>query len=337
MQAASRLPEQPMKPTTIRALALLAACGSAWGADFAPVGAKATLTVEYRFESSGSVKGSPDRVYQVREWRVTRSAQVVAELDAKKPQSLSTMQAPEAAQMAKLQQQQAQAQKASKQMAPMMADAQAVVAKCGDDEKCIEREVMKMGAGLSGTKQLDDTLKAGRETAAVMQPGADRYQRWQGRTQKASYALDESWHVVHADPICMSLPKGRCTHDLTRKGGGEIAPTASAAAVEVDVQGTAVLQLPVPHGVLACVETHSTDEPEGTHDHPTPKGPQSCQMPLRVTADGKSSGSGVLSVPLKNGWRSLSGEYVVSVGAGSWHGASGEPGKLVVSWRFAAQ
>jgi hypothetical protein len=336
MQAVPRLPEKPMKPTPIHALAMAAACGGAWGADFAPVGAKATLSVTYRFESAGSVKGSPDGVYQLREWRVARSAQVVAELDAKKPQPLSTMQAPEAGQMAKLQQQQAQAQKASKQMAPLMADAQAVVARCGDDEKCIEREVMKMGAGLAGTQQLDDTLKTGRETAAVMQPGADRYQRWQGRTQKVDYALDENWHVVHADPICMSLPKGRCTHDMTRKGGSEMAPTASAAAVEVDARGTAVLQLPVPHGVLACVETHSTDEPAGTHDHPTPKGPQPCQMPLRVGAEGKSN-AGVLTVPLKGGWRSLSGEYVVSLGAGSWHGVSGEPGKLTVRWRFAAQ
>ncbi len=106
--------------------------------------------------------------------------------------------------------------------------------------------------------------------------------------------------------------------------------------MEVDARGTAVLQLPVPHGVLACVETHSTDEPSGTHDQPTPKGPQPCQMPLRVSAEGKSN-SGVLTVPLKGGWRSLSGEYVVSLGAGSWHSGSGEPGRLTVRWRFAAQ
>jgi hypothetical protein len=300
---------------------------------FAPVGAKATLSVEYRFEASGRKQDKTD----LHEWSVKRSADMVAELEARKPQSMSVMRPPEPGQMAKLQQQQAQMQKANTQMAPMMADAQAVVAKCGDDEKCIEREVMKMGAGMAGTKQLDDTLKTGKETAAVMQPGADRYQHFESRTQKGSYAIDESWHVVHADPICMSLPKARCTHDMVRKGGGEVAATRSTAQVEIDAKAnTMTLRLPVPHGVLAYVETQTTDEPQGTHDTSTPKGPVNGQMPLRVTSDNKSVPS-LVTVALKGGWRSQTGEQVIALGAGSWHGAPGEPGKLIVKWRFSAQ
>jgi len=304
-------------------------------ADFAPVGAKATLSVEYRYESSGVVNGSPDRVYHVREWRVRRSADVVAELVAQKPQPLSSTQAMEPAQLAKVQQQQAQAQKAAKQMAPMMADAQAVVAKCGNDEKCIEREVMKMGAGMAGTQQLADTQKVGAETAAVLQPGANRYQRWQGRTQKSSYSVDEAWHVVHADPICMSLPRGRCTHDMTRKGGGNVAPSQSPATFEFDAQnGTLTVLLPVPMGAMGCTEVHTTDEPEGTHDTAVPKGPQPCQMALRIAAESKSTPS---PLSVKGGWRSQAGEYTVAFGAGGWHNAPGEPGKLVVRWRLSAQ
>lgn len=299
---------------------------------FAAVGAKATLSVTYRFEAVGRKDDKTD----LREWRVKRGADVVAELVAQKPQPLPGMQPPDAGQMAKLQQQQAQAQKMSTQMAPMMADVQAILARCGDDEKCIERETMKLGASMSGTAQLDATLKTGRETAAVMQPGADRYQRWEGRTQKASYTLDESWHVVHADPICMTLPKARCTHDMIRKGGGDIAPTPSIAQVEIDAQaGTMMLQLPVPLATLAYVETQSTDEPPGTHDTTTPKGPQNGQLPLRVTADGKSNPA-LLKIPLKGGWRTQSGEQTVPMGAGSWHGASGDGGNLVVRWRFVA-
>lgn len=316
------------------ALAVAAAAADPSGAadTFAPVGTKATLVVAYRFEAVGRKEDKTD----LREWRVKRGAEVVAELVAQKPQPLPGMQPLEAGQTAKLQQQQAQMQKTATQMAPMMADAQAVVTKCGGDEKCIEREVMKMGAGMAGTKQLDDTLKTGKETTAVMQPGADRYQRFEGRTQKASYTIDESWHVVHADPICMSLPKARCTHDMARKGGGDIAPSPSIAQVEIDVQaGTMVLQLPVPLAVLAYVETQSTDEPPGTHDTPTPKGPQNGQLPLRVTSDGKSNPAPV-KVPLKGGWRTQSGEQVVPMGAGSWHGASGDSGNLVVRWRFVA-
>ncbi|HEX6017915.1 MAG TPA: hypothetical protein VFZ28_07430 [Burkholderiaceae bacterium] len=321
-----------MKTKPIAMLTFLAAAGSAWASDFAAPGAKATLSVTYRFESAGKKQDK----YDLHEWTVKRHAELSAEMVAKKPAALPALQPLDGAQTAKLQQQQAQIGKAHKQMAPMMASAEAVMAKCGDDEKCLEREAMKMGAAMSGTRQLDDTLKVGRETAAVMKPGADRYQAWEGRTQKGSYGIDERWHVVHADPICMSLPKARCTHDMTRKGGGEMAPAAGGALAEVDTQGTLVLQLPLPHGVLDYVETHTTDEPDGAHDVHTPKGPQKGQMPLRVAADGKSVG-GRLSVPLKGGWRSQSGEQVVSLGAGGWHGAAGEPGKLVVSWRFVAQ
>lgn len=309
----------------------------AQAADFAPAGAKGTLTVEYRFESEGTVNGSPDRVYHLRQWRVLRSAEVVAELVATKPQGLSSMRPPEAAQSARLQQQQAQMQKAQQQMAPMMADAQAVVARCGNDEACIEREVMKMGAGLAGTKQLEQAQKTGRETAAVMQPDAPRYQRWQGATQTGRYQIDERWHVVHADPICMSLPAKRCVHDRMLQGRGDLPPTPSGAQIEFDLQGnTVTLLLPVPVGTLAYEETHTTDEPAGTHSTPVPQGPQRGQTVLQVSADGKSVAS-LLTLPLQGGWRSQGGEQVVAMGAGDWHGASGEPGRLVVRWRFQAR
>ena len=313
------------------ALAAAAALAPVYGAEFAPVGAKATLSVEYRFVAQGRKQDKLDLF----EWNVKRSADVVAELVAQKPQPLSTTQAMEPAQLAKAQQQQAQAQKAARQMAPMMADAQAVVARCGNDEKCIEREVMKMGAGMAGTQQLADTQKVGAESAAVLQPGADRYQRWQGRTQKSSYSVDEAWHVVHADPICMSLPKARCTHDMTRKGAGDIAPSQSPAMFEFDAhKGTLVVLLPAPMGVTGCTEIQTTDEPQGTHEAPAPRGPQPCQMALRIGAEGKSMSS---LLTAKGSWRSQSGEYTVAMGAGSWHQAPGEPGKLVVRWRLAAQ
>jgi hypothetical protein len=325
-----------MKPHLLTLTLIVATAGlpaGAGAADFAPVGAKATLTVEYRFEARGRKQDK----YDLHEWTVKRGAELVAELEAKKPAPMPAMQPPDSAQMAKIGQQQAQAQKAATQMAPMMAGAQAIVAKCGDDEKCMEREAMKMGAALSGTKQLDDTLKTGRETAEVMKPGADRYQRWEGTTQKGRYAIDEAWHVVHADPICMSLPKARCTHDMVRKGGGDIAASKTAAAAEVDLQAaTLIVQLPMPHGALAYIETQTTDEPQGTHETATPKGPQNGQMLLRLTGDNKSV-IAPLKVALKGGWRSQSGEQVVAMGAGGWHGAPGDGGRLVVRWKFSAQ
>lgn len=303
---------------------------------FAPVGAKATASVEYRYEAQGSVKGSPDRVYVLREWRVARQAQVVAELEAGKPQAWSQVQAAEPAQLAKLQQQGAQAQKAATQMAPMMAGAEAVVAKCGGDEKCIEREVMKMGFGMAGTQQLADAQRVGRETDAATRPMANRYQLWRGRTQKLNYSIDEQWHVVHADPLCVSLPRGQCVHDLTRKGGGELPAGPTSAVMEVDIQGRLFLMLPLPQGALEGVETHSTNEPAGTHDWEVPKGPRRLPMGVLPPSPDRPVPAPI-RLALNSGWRSQSGEQVVALGAGGWHGASGEGGRLVIRWRLNVQ
>lgn len=40
------------------------------------------------------------------------------------------------------------AQSVATQMAPMMANAEKILAKCGDDEACITREAQKMGAAM---------------------------------------------------------------------------------------------------------------------------------------------------------------------------------------------
>ena len=301
---------------------------------FAPVGAKATVSVDYHFESHGTVNGSADGVTISRTWRVARQAQVVAELVAKKPQPSSQTQAAEPAQLARLKQQGALAQRADTQMAPMTASAEAVVAKCGDDEKCIEREVKKMGFGMAGTQQLADAQRVGRDMVEATKPDPDRYQLWQGRSQKTRYKVDEQWHVVHADPMCMSLSRGQCFHGLTRTGAGELAPTTTSAKMEVDIQGQLFLMLPVPQGTLEGIETHSTNEPPGTHDWEVPKGPRKVPLSL-FSSPADQPVPAPIKIALKSGWRSQSGEQVVALGAGGWHGASGEGGRLVIRWRLS--
>ncbi|WP_326543956.1 hypothetical protein [Pseudorhodoferax sp.] len=283
----------------------------------APAGSKATLTVSYRFEAQGRQQDK----YDLHEWKVQRSVELAAELVAHKPAALPAMQALDGTQAGKIQQQQAQA----------------IMARCGDDEKCMEREAMKMGAALAGTPQLAQARQTGRETAAVMQPGAGRYQLWEGRSQNGRYSLDESWHVVHADPICTRLPKARCTHDMARKGSGELPASPGTTMLEVDAQGgTMTLMLPVPLVPLAHVETHRSDEPDGTHEVATPRGPVNGVTVMRLTADGKAT-QAPMTVALKGGWRSQSGEQVIAMGSGGWHGSPGGAGRLVVRWQFSAR
>ncbi len=67
---------------------------------FAPAGAKATLSVDYVYESAG--KKSSEGMYDPYEWRVKRSVNLVAELAAQATTAMPTVQAIDAAQTAEL-------------------------------------------------------------------------------------------------------------------------------------------------------------------------------------------------------------------------------------------
>jgi hypothetical protein len=130
-----------------------------------------------------------------------------------------------------------------------------------------------------------------------------------------------------------------------RKGGGEIPVPAEAyakgnkgaaagiSAVELDTgKNTLTVGLPVPLAMLPYIETITTDEPAGTHDTPTPKGPQPKQHRFRVNAAGSIMHEKPFTVPLKGLWRSQAGEEVVAL-----KGEFGDAGKLTVRWRFQVQ
>ena len=90
--------------------------------------------------------------------------------------------------------------------------------------------------------------------------------------------------------------------------------------------------LPVPMFLLPYTETITTDEPAGTHDTPTPKGPQQKQLSFRVNAAGGITHDKPITVALKGGWRSQAGEQVVAL-----KGEFGDAGTLTIRWRFNVQ
>ena len=308
-------------------------------ADFAPAGAKATLTVEYVYESAGSK--SSEGMYDPHQWRVKRVANLVADLAAKPGTAMPTLQAIDAAQTAELKKTVAKAEAITKDMAPMMADVQKIMEKCGDDENCITRETQKMGQAMQGTPQMATAMNAKKKAEELM-PGAPRYQALYATAQKGTYSIDETAHISVTDPICTSHPRHRCTRDEVRKGAGPVtmpteskkkpAPSAGIGAVEVDhLKSTLTVRLPVPM-MLPYTETITTDEPEGTHDTPTPKGPQQKMLRFRVNAADGVMNDKPFTVTLKGGWRSQAGEQVVVL-----KGDFGDGGKLTVRWRFDAQ
>src|SRR5688572_4758171 len=101
----NRLSLEPLRGAALLACAAvlcLAGLGAAaWAADaFAPAGAKATLSVDYVYESAGTKRS--EGLYDPYEWRVKRSASLVAQLVAELPTALPTLQPLDAAQTAQL-------------------------------------------------------------------------------------------------------------------------------------------------------------------------------------------------------------------------------------------
>jgi hypothetical protein len=341
----NRISLAPLRGAALLACAAvlcLAGLGAAaWAADaFAPAGAKATLSVDYIYESAGSKRS--EGLYDPYEWRVKRSASLVAHLSAEPPTAMPTLQPLDAAQSGQLKSLGDKTQVAATKMAPLMADAEKIMAKCGDDEACITREAQKMGAALHGTPQMASAMAA-KKDAQQLGAGAPRHQAWRATAQKGTYAIDERVQVSVTDPICTNRPRHRCNRTEVRSGAGEIPlPVAAKSdargaaglgAVEVDSgANTLTLRLPVPLFPLPYTETITSDEPAGTHDTPTPKGPQQKLLRLRVNAAGAVTHDKPTTVALKGGWRSQSGEQSMSL-----KGEFGDSGTLVVRWRFAVQ
>jgi hypothetical protein len=316
------------------AVSLAAACAAAHAADvFVPPGAKATLSVDYVYESAG--KKRSEGLYDPYEWRVKRTASLTADLAAQPATAMPTVQAIDAAQMAGLTGKVDKAQGVATQMAPMMADAEKIMAKCGDNEACITREAQKMGAAMQGTPQMAEAMKAKKGIDELSRQDAPRYQAWRPTAQRGTYLIDETVHISSFDLAC---PRQRCTRDETRKGSGEITlpqdakrkkgEAASLAAVELDAgKNTLTVTLPAPLLPLPITETITTNEPKG--ETPTPKGPQPKLQGFRVNAAGGYMHEKPFTVPLKGGWRTQSGEQVMNL-----KGNFGDAGKLTVRWRF---
>jgi len=227
-------------------------------------------------------------------------------------------------------------------LAPTMDAAMKIAVKCGNDDACFMRESQKAIGAMQGNGQMAVLQQTQRDAAPLMKLDAPRYQYFSGATQSGKFQIDESVKVSVTGPICTSRPRHRCARSEVRQGAGDLPATlpgvkpaaqanASAAAVEVDViKGTFALRLPVV-GLLPYTETITSDEPEGTHDTPTPKGAQQKLLRFRITVDDAITMDKPLIVPLAGGWRSQSGVQVVML-----KGAFGNAGKLTVRWRLAA-
>ncbi len=287
---------------------------------------KGTLNVEYTYEASGRTQDQND----THEWRVKRVVKMTAQLAAGAASELPTVRPISAAQTADLQSMQTRAtnstQQATQKMAPMMGDMQAIMAKCGDDEACIEKAVASYGMSMGVTPEMESAKHDIADVAAATKPGAPRYQAWRGTAQKGTYSIDETIHRLDADPICKDL---HCTTDTSAKGAGEVtlppgvkdpAAAAGISAVEIDSVGkTLFIRLPVPLNGLSYSETVITNSPEREAGTTTKQ--------IRFPGELKP-----VDAAIKGDLRDQSGQEVIKLS-----GQAEEGGTLTIRWRFSAQ
>ena len=315
-----------MKRTALFATALTILAAAATRADnFAAKGAKATLTVEYVYASNGKTQDRNDS----HQWSVTRTVKLSADLIAQTPQPLPTMHEMEAGQKADLKNKQEKAQSAQEKMAPVQADIQKIMAKCGEDEACLEREIQKYGMSNADSAKMDTARSADKDIAVATNQGPARYQLWTAASQRGTYSIEESRHDVVADPACGASMQ--CTTDENAKGAGEVPlpPGAKAAAsgppslamAEIDAGGkTVAIVLPVPLSTLPYTKTiksNSPDRKSGTFQDLLRCPPKDLK-PVRVA--------------LKGGGRDESGTEEIKIA-----GAGADGGTLTIRWKLTAK
>jgi len=227
------------------------------------------------------------------------------------------------------------AQKAQQKMAPVMADIESIMAKCGEDEACIEQAVTSYGMSMEMTPELESAQQDVADAAKASEPGAPRYQIWNPTAETGTYSIVETINSAHRDPICMGLDNATCSIQTTRKGEGDLASPANSgmpgglSAVEVDVEKeTLAIRLPGPSGGLSYKQTVVTNEPGAKSGTTTemmiwpPSG-----MDHKEVTDALSG----IVVALKGNGRDQSGEEVIKLS-----GEAEESGTLKVRWHFRA-
>lgn len=292
-----------------------------------PKGTKATITVEYSYQSSGDQAETPSDPDTIT-WRARRAITVTATVAAQPAIGVPTMHKQEAQQTAAVADMQKRTEKVMVQTAPMMDAAMAAYEKCGDNEACLEREVMAMSGAVAksdvkGAKENVDAITA----SAASMNDTPRYQRWEPVSQAPSpYSIDEEKSVRSREPGCMRNPKQTCTTRETVKGVGTLAGTSgeSTAMFEVDSKGGDIaLALPVPLGLLPATFTRTTDDPDQKSENTqsqivfpniSNERPGSLRSPLVVKLKDLRAATGTFTIPSK-------GKYA-------------ENGTLTIKWRI---
>jgi hypothetical protein len=230
------------------AVALLSAVPAA--ADpFSPAKSKATLTVTYTLKGGGTDR--PDSHEREVIWSVDNRYEVKATLIAEKPAGFGGLHKPDAAETASMQQRQSATEAGAQNMQGMMDMAQAAMAKCGEDEACLQAEVMKMSQQIDPNAPELQAAKKNIETASAM-PG-NRYQMFSTGPQSGSYKIAEKAHEAYFDAACSLTNQAPCAIETAVSGAGKLTDPQGNTSftlglmAEIDTQsGSLIFTMPAP-------------------------------------------------------------------------------------------
>jgi hypothetical protein len=207
-------------------------------------------------------------------------------------------------------------------MGGMMAQAEAIMAKCGDNEACITAESMKMSQGVDMNSAQMKSAKANIATATAM-PG-DRYQLFQPDKQTGTFKIDEKTQEAYFDAACSLKNEESCTVRSTIKGRGDQVDGSgktsfgTAAMAEYDSKGgTLMIRMPAL-GVSRAervVESKSPDTKGGTSSVVRRVKVDAFDKPIKVSCGQCKTASGRVTAQVKDE-------------------ALGRPATLTVDWKF---
>jgi hypothetical protein len=282
---------------------------------------KSIATIKATFEVTGGGTFVPGDGSLKRVWSVKDTYVVTAETVAQKAGGWPAMHAKDAALQKSDDDRQAAANKAATNMAPMMAQAEAIMQKCGDDEDCMMRESMKMAQGMD--KSAVASARKDVEAVTSNLPGA-RYQLFQFGAQTGTFTVAETLKDEDRDPICIGMAFDTCQISRTVTGSGPItldgkARTDGTAMAEIDLEKStlkATLPMPWPVDVKEVKGSDKKGDKSGTFDDKRYLTDQRLDLNVEASCPGGcKKASGVKTYDIKDQ-------------------LTGRPAKLKVTWTF---
>ncbi len=291
-----------------------------------PADAPATLVVTVELKSTGVQR--PKSGEKNVTWTVAHTFTTTTKLKADKAQGSPQLHKPNPGQQAANERAAKAAEKAASDAEPLMAQAEKIFEKCGDDEACIERETLK----LAGSLDKEKTAAAGKSAAEAAEaadkavPKGTRYQNFRRGAATGVYKIDEVAHEAYFDAACSTRNEASCSIDTVVRGEGALESSdgktalPAAAWIEVDHQtGTAIVML-TGFGIGKATKTVKSGAPE------RPSG----SSEVKRTSLPEGFGSPMLEGKCSAGCATASGSFTKE----TIEPLLRQPATLTISWKF---